>query len=430
MLLRHFRYIGCPKSLIQVQLRPTLLIPAAMAALSACADSNPDEPGNIIDVPVPAAAGSAQPNLSRSRDGTVVLSWIEPAADNAALRFATLDAKGWSNPITIASGDRWFVNWADFPSVVKLNEELWASHWLIKRPGGNTYAYDIAIALSHDDGRSWSEPVTPHSDGTPTEHGFVSLYPWQGGAGALWLDGRDMAIDHAQIHNHAGGGMTLRSAVINADGRVSDERLVDGLVCDCCQTDIASNTDGPIAVYRNRTRNEIRDIYVTRFVDGEWEESRPVAEDDWVIGGCPVNGPAIAASDDDVVVAWFTAANDNPKVRLVRSSDRAETFGDAYDVAGDRAIGRVDVVMLANGDAVVSWLQGVADGAGEILIRRISPNGEAGRPATVARTSAGRMSGFPQLAVLGDELVVAWTDVDDDVTTVKSAVVRPPVIDR
>ena len=54
--------------------------------------------------------------------------------------------------------------------------------------------------------------------------------------------------------------MTLRSALISTDGVLLEDHLVDDLVCDCCQTDVAETAHGPIGVYRNRTRQEIRDI--------------------------------------------------------------------------------------------------------------------------------------------------------------------------
>jgi hypothetical protein len=78
-------------------------------------------------------------------------------------------------------------SWADFPSVVPITGPFWAAHWLQKRPEGG-YAYDVYVAISTDSGQSWSEGIMPHRDGTPTEHGFVSLFPWQGGAGVIWLD--------------------------------------------------------------------------------------------------------------------------------------------------------------------------------------------------------------------------------------------------
>ena len=32
----------------------------------------------VVDVPVPAAGGSAEPHLAQGPDGSVVLSWVEP----------------------------------------------------------------------------------------------------------------------------------------------------------------------------------------------------------------------------------------------------------------------------------------------------------------------------------------------------------------
>ena len=44
-----------------------------------------------------------------------------------------------------------------------------------------------------------------------------------------------------------------------------DERAVlDARACDCCQTDAAMTSAGPVVVYRNRTEEEIRDIYIAR----------------------------------------------------------------------------------------------------------------------------------------------------------------------
>ena len=40
-----------------------------------------------------------------------------------------------------------------------------------------------------------------------------------------------------------------------------------------------------------------------------------------------MNGPAVAAHGADIVVAWYTAAESVPRVRLVRSSDGGASFG-------------------------------------------------------------------------------------------------------
>jgi hypothetical protein len=159
-------------------------------------------------------------------------------------------------------GDNWFVNWADFPSVVPISGSQWAAHWLVRREAGG-YAYDIHAAFSEDAGNSWSEPFVPHTDGTDTEHGFVTLFPDPDGIGMIWLDGRKY-INEYDENDVAASGMTLRAAVFRADQTASREVLVDDLICDCCQTDVAMTPSGPVAVYRDRSVDEIRDIYLTR----------------------------------------------------------------------------------------------------------------------------------------------------------------------
>ena len=242
----------------------TILAIAATSLLAACSGPSP------ATGPGPGSAGS---RLTAGPNESVILSWLEPDGENTALRFATLDGDRWSSTRTIASGSNWFVNWADFPSVVAIDDSLWAAHWLVRTAAG-TYEYDVAVSLSTDAGNSWGEPIKPHTDGTLSEHGFVSLYPDRGGIGALWLDGREMER-----------GMTLRSALISPAGELSNDALVDELVCDCCQTDVAIAPAGPIAVYRNRSEDEIRDVHVTRMIDGKWEAGRPVAHDGWKIAG-------------------------------------------------------------------------------------------------------------------------------------------------
>lgn len=397
-----------------------LLLPLAALALTGCGQPNPDSGSAVVFLPTVAAVNSAEPHLAKAPNGTVVMSWLEPAGDDMALRFSTLHNGEWASPTTVAAGSNWFVNWADFPSVVPVSDELWAAHWLVKRKG-NAYAYDIAVSLSADAGAGWRKPITPHRDGTPTEHGFVSLFPARDGVGMLWLDGRNMAQDPANNEDIAATGMTLRSAVVTEAMELKDGRVADGLVCDCCQTDVTTNSGVPVAVYRDRSEAEIRDIYVTRFVEGSWSIGQPVATDGWQIAGCPVNGPAVASRGNNVAVAWFTAANDRPAVRFARSNNGALSFTKAIDVDAAKPIGRVDVAMLESGHSLVSWLQRNADGTTKLGLVAVSPDNVLGPVMTVAETAATRRSGFPQMVVSGDEAIVAWTDVSDERTQVRVA---------
>lgn len=358
----------------------------------------------------PAREASGQPNLFSNTRGQVLLSWVEKVAEKRhRLLFAERDGGRWSEPRTIAEGDNWFINWADFPSIVVLPDQTIVAHWLVKS-AGDTYAYDINISRSTDRGRSWSTPLVPHRDGTRTEHGFVSLLPMANGRfGAVWLDGRNMKEGGHDGHDSHGGDMTLRFATIDARGRISDEALLDGRVCECCQTSAAMTTEGAVAVYRDCSDKQIRDISIVRLQKGRWTAPRTVHADNWKIEGCPVNGPSVAASSRRVAVAWFTGANDAPRANVAFSNDAGATFGNAIRVDDGSPLGRVEVVLLRDGAALVVWLERTEKGA-EIRARRIKADGSRDQAIVVADTSAARASGFPQVVSSGDEILFAWTE--------------------
>lgn len=353
------------------------------------------------EVATPGAAGSQAPNLALGLDGNVYLSWIEPSGNGHALRFSIWTAGAWSEPRTVAEGRGWFVNWADFPSMAALEDGTLAAHWLV-RSGAGTYSYDVVIALSHDGGDSWSEPLVPHHDDTPTEHGFVSLFPTsEDQFGVVWLDGRNTARTPP-------GPMTLRYATLRVDGTLDAEAQIDESVCDCCSTDaVFTDAGSRLAVYRDRTASEIRDISVSRRERENWSPPRTVHEDHWEIAACPVNGPAVAARGKLVATAWFHAAEGIATVQVAFSEDHGSTFGRPVRVDHGDPLGRVDVVLLDDGSALVSWLEQAGEGA-RIVLRRARPTG-ALESTLVAATSRARSSGFPRMERLGDRVFLAWT---------------------
>jgi len=317
-------------------------------------------------------------------------------------------SEGWDAPIVIEASDRFMVSWADFPSVsVDGDGSLWA-HWLER---GHRGGYGVRVTRSADGGASWSEPSTLHSDSSATEHGFVAsvpLEPLEQGRAFAWLDGRAFATD-----SRAETALYWRS--LTAGGPVGPELPIDTRVCDCCQTDAATTDAGPVLVYRDRSPEEIRDVHVVRWADGSWSEPRPVHEDGWETGACPVNGPAVDASGRRVVVAWFTAAQEVPRVKVAFSDDAAAEFGEPVVVDDGDPAGRVDVVLLEDGAALVSWIERTEGDEADVRVRLVSPDGRSTSGLPVSASSSERASGFPRMARVSGEgeerVVIAWTDV-------------------
>src|SRR5436190_910656 len=248
----------------------------------------------VEQVSSPAGANSSVPQMTAAGD-RLVLSWVERDGPKSSLKFAERTATGWSSPMTVVSSDKMMVNSADVPSVRAMPGGF-AAHWMMES-GPDPEAYDLRVAWSTD-GKTWTAPVAPNRDKTMTQHGFATLFPMaDGGTGLIWLDGR---ATHGEE-----GDMQLRSATFDKAHKSLSDTLIDSRVCECCPTSVALSADGPIAAYRNRSAAEIRDIYVTRLGAGKWSMPIRVRADNFKIEGCPVNGPAIAARDKDVAVAWF-----------------------------------------------------------------------------------------------------------------------------
>ncbi len=398
----------------------TLLVLASVVACGA------DGPAVTLDeIEFTAPAGSAQPSLSALADGRVVLTWLEPTPDGHALRLAVRSDTGWTGPVTVAAHDAFFVNWADFPSFVEMADGAWLVHWL-RREGDAPYAYHVQLSRSVDEGGSWSDPISPHRDASLTEHGFVSMVPWGPDAAALvWLDGRAMVPDAGQQVPH--GDMTLQFTTVAGDGVLGEETMLDVRTCECCQTALAQTASGLVAAYRDRSPDEVRDIAVVRYVGGRWTEPDYVADDGFVYPGCPVNGPQLAAAGDTVVIAWYTAPEQQARVQVARSLDGGEIWSEPVQLDLGDPLGRVDIELLPDAAALVVWLERTVEAA-DILGRWVDATGGVGDPFVIAATTESRGSGFPRTARVGDTIFVAWRDTEGEgavrVRTVRRTVGR------
>ncbi len=99
------------------------------------------------------------------------------------------------------------------------------------------------------------------------------------------------------------------------------------------------------------------------------------------------------------------------RVKLIFSTDAGQTFGQPIQVDEGRPAGRVDVEVLGDGSALVTWLENTANG-GEIKIRRVRPDGVPEEAKTLSISSVARARGKPRVVRASSEGVVVWTQPD------------------
>ena len=395
-----------------------LTIVSAFIAVAACT------PRIVIEeVEFVTSASAGEPNLTVLSDGSVIMTWFEGGRDvGYALRFARRYENGWSQPRTITEQRPYFVNWADFPSLTELSDGTWAVYWP-EKTANSTYAYHVLVSLSRDEGGTWSEPIVPHRDNSPTEHGFVAFARSGTSTGLVWLDGRN--TDTGDPENP--GPMTIQYTTLDPSGTFGPEELVDGRVCDCCQNALAAVTDGLVVAYRDRSEEEIRDVVVRRRDQNGWGDPLNVGNENWYYPACPVNGPALSSMGDTVVIAWFSAPEQKPHVMVAFSTDGGRSFSEPLRVDDGYPLGRVDVELLPGGSAVVTWMEQPLPTRDPpaveawVMARLVRAGIEPSDSWVITETSRARAAGFPRVAQVSGLLLFAWTDVSGDQPVVRVA---------
>ena len=393
----------------------------------------PALPVQLTEIASPVGPGASSASVTTAPDGTVWLSWLEPAgAVGTALRCATLDpaAARWRGPRTIAAGRDLLANSSDMPSLAIEPDGCLTAVWPVSvgnsmspaAGSGGHHRHEKTSAArfsqSRDRGATWSPPAPLSRESSSNE--FVAVETLgDGRVLATWLDARGKSGER--------GVQQLFARVLGSKG---PDVLVDASVCDCCQTTLTRFPDGSaLLAYRGRTGDETRDIRVARFQDDQWERGRLLNPDGWQIAGCPVNGPQLASVGGRAGIAWFTAAHGEPRVLASVSPDAGARFLQPIRLDHGQPLGRVDTAMLADGSLLVTWLEGGATPG--LWLARIPPDFSPGQAVRLAALEPTRLRGFLRLALVKDydstpaRLVVAFMG-DDAVGALQTLLVTLP----
>ncbi len=250
------------------------------------------------------------PLLAKNLKGEVVLSWTEKDAQGSTafcMAISKDNGKTFGDKKTIFAG-----------SGVG-NSRLMRAKVLFKKDGSMVAVFsnrgeskdkkrtlDIVYCESKDGGNTWTAPKSVDSDTTPCVRGFFD---------AVVLANDEIAVsylkDVANSTKHEERDLRL---VLTKNGQFQPERVIDPVVCDCCNISMLVDAKGALTVYYRDNNDDIRDMAKMTSTDNGSTFSKPqiVFTDNWKIAGCPHSG----ATSSGNLVAWFSGADSEKGIRL------------------------------------------------------------------------------------------------------------------
>ena len=312
-------------------------------------------------IPAPAGRDARAPQLTRSPDGAIYLTWIEPSAGKSVLRFTTYQsaARAW-NPARTATtldGDYAFAAGPDARLAL-----LGCAHDA------------LFLAESADAGATWGRPVMIGLPAKTTPH-TPAL--------AFLADGRLLA---AVTFETAAGDASLHALTVNGPAPAADHLIESRVSPGSAPAIIAFPDGGALLVYRGLIETTgVQDIRTARFDAGAWPPPATLISDLWKPAGPPRDGPALAARGPHIAAAWLT---DGSSVQLSTSSNAGGQWLMPNRVDDVSPLGRPSLVLLDDGASLVSWVE--SDGSKEsVLLRRASARGTLSVPVRLAQGVTG-----------------------------------------
>jgi len=282
----------------------------------------------------------------------------------------------------------------------------------------------LVMARSNDGGKTFSTATTvPESDAAGNRGWHNLLAAADGKLFAIWLDHREMA-DHAMgaapQHAHAAAAESKREdgAVMAQKSKLyvgtidggTPPRPVVGGVCYCCKTAIAQAGDGTLfTAWRHVYPGNFRDMAMSVSRDGGRTFTTParVSEDQWMLEGCPDDGPALAVDARNVAhIVWPTLVSDQktaePTIAVFYASTRdGKSFTPRKRLPTEGVAHHPQIVVGVDGMPTIVWDES-AGGVRRVVMA-------SGAQMTRQVVSGPQSGVYPSIASTGSAVVVAWT---------------------
>ena len=118
----------------------------------------------------------------------------------------------------------------------------------------------------------------------------------------------------------------------------------------------------------------------------------------------------LASNENNVAIAWYTGANNEPMVNIAFSNDEGVSFETPIRLDLSKPIGRVDLTWISSSEVMASWIE-LGEKTTNILASIISISGKVNEPRIVSEIQPGRVSGYPQMEKVNNHVMFAWTEL-------------------
>lgn len=217
---------------------------------------------------------------------------------------------------------------------------------------------EIRFTVSKDGGSTWTSPTSVDTDTTKLTRGFFD---------AVLLANDEIAV--AYLKDVKGSTKheerDLRLA-ITKNGVFQAEKLIDAVVCDCCNISMVVDEAGALHMVYRDNNNDIRDMshIVSKDNGATFSAPKTLYADKWEIKGCPHTGATTVSVKNEQYATWFSGTqNGQSGFRLASSSGKLLKVLDAsakntYITADDKT-------------AVLVWEQTSESGVSNVFYSKI-----------------------------------------------------------
>jgi hypothetical protein len=411
-----------------------LVILAASLTLCGCKRSSIGMAGGFNPVPVwresaaplrlsTSETNAAEPAIANSSSGQLFVVWVNHVAQHQAdVMIARLDEKGQMNsPVRVNPRSGMARSWrGDPPTIAVAPSGSVFVGWTgqVGSESDHSHSTTIYISASHDEGRTFGEPVKVNDDSKPGPHGMHSLAIGNDGRiHVAWLDERNLASapakDMKSDHPMEANRDLFVSSSIDGGRSFAPNQQVAAEVCPCCKTAMAVSSDGRVYVsWRQVLPGDFRHIAVASLAKGAKSFTDPVivSDDQWMIKGCPVSGPSLSVGRNNrLTVTWYTGFdNDLHGVFWSETNDGGRTFSPRKLLHENVIQGTPALVGDREGAAIAVW-ETIENGMPRVMGIPIVASEQGKQPPTYL--GAGQL---PAATISGNQLFIAAVVPDAD----------------